>query len=482
MVLRPLAGCLATLCAGAALLAVPQPLLAQATSELPVSRIPVVFKTPWPALRALADSAIPKCEGQPPACQGASGNYILQHEDDWFVVATILGRDIGMKGSVWRFDPLELSLRNGELSSSLNILYRAKIGFPQRDDATQSCGYGEPAREVMVGARGKIAFSPDWYVDFTFKPVLRPEVHCGAIFERIDLAKWSAPVIERATEAATEKVRTLVREQTKIRDEAARIWAKLQEPIAVGSGVWLDIRPYAAFANVPEVTDSGQYLAMKAGLEARPRVVLGARPAAGTNPLPPLTRTAQGPGFNVNLNAILEYNKMARLLRQKLVGQTFTASERWPARRIRATVRDVQVRQSGGRVVISASVTGFFRGTLHLMGTPIFRDRGRLRGEIVIANLDYTLETRSLLARLTNRILQNRILRTMQANATFDVSNELAAAYQQINQALNSELTPHARLAGNLTQFGPGRISVGSNGVEAAYRLRGEVAVVVDPF
>ena len=31
----------------------------------------------------------------------ASGDYIVHHEDDWFVVATILRRDIGMKGSVW---------------------------------------------------------------------------------------------------------------------------------------------------------------------------------------------------------------------------------------------------------------------------------------------------------------------------------------------------------------------------------------------
>ncbi|MGV1014954.1 MAG: DUF4403 family protein [Methyloceanibacter sp.] len=478
-----LAGCLVLLAGtGVGLLSSPPLVLAQGAAELPVSRIPIVLKTSWPALTALADSAIPKCSGRYPVCQGSeASDYILRHEDDWFVVATILGRDIGMKGSMWRFDPLELSLTDGNLMASQNILYRAKIGFTQRDDA-QSCGFDEPAREIMTGAGGKIAFSPDWYVDFIFKPVLRPEVHCGTIFERVDLAKWSAPVMERAMDAATEKVRVLVREQTKIREQVMPIWAKMQEPIALGQGAWLDIRPYAAFANVPEVTDNGQYLTMKVGLEARPRVILGARPVAGTNPLPPLTGTAQGPAFNVNLNAIVEYNKMARLLRQKLVGQTFAAGESWPARRIRVTVRDVQVEASGGRVVISLAVTGFFRGTLRLMGTPIFRDRGRLRGEITIANIDYTVETRNLLVRLTNRIFQNRVRRSLQANAKFDISDELARAYQEINQALNSELTPTARLAGNLTNFGPGRIWVRKTGVEAAYRVSGEVMVVVNPF
>ena len=45
----------------------------------------------------------------------------MHHEDDWFIVATILGRDIGMKGRVWRYDPLVLTLDNGKLNSSLNI-------------------------------------------------------------------------------------------------------------------------------------------------------------------------------------------------------------------------------------------------------------------------------------------------------------------------------------------------------------------------
>lgn len=170
------------------------PALAQAPAPAQVSRIPVTFKTDWPALVALADSAIPKCGGQPPKCQSAeaSGDYIVHHEDDWFVVATILGRDIGMKGSVWRFDRLQLSLTDGKLKSSLNIFYRTKIGFLARDGATQSCGYNEPANVAMLGVGG--AFSQDWYVDFTFKPALQANIHCGEIFERIDLAKWERDV------------------------------------------------------------------------------------------------------------------------------------------------------------------------------------------------------------------------------------------------------------------------------------------------
>jgi hypothetical protein len=199
----------------------PAPALAQtAPPATQVSRIPVTFKTSWPALVALAEQAVPRCTGTPPKCAASdASSYIVRHEDDWFVVATILGRDIGMKGAVWRFDPLQLALTDGKLSSRLNLFYRTKISFLAREETTKSCGYNEPASAATVGAGGAIAFSPDWYVDFTFKPVLQADIHCGETFERFDLAKLSAPVIERALEATTENVRSLVRAQTKIREQ-----------------------------------------------------------------------------------------------------------------------------------------------------------------------------------------------------------------------------------------------------------------------
>jgi hypothetical protein len=123
-------------------------------------------------------------------------------------------------------------------------------------------------------------------------------------------------------------------------------------------------------------------------------------------------------------------------------------------------------------------VRGFVGGTLHLVGTPIFRDRGRLRGNIVIRNLDYTIQTRSLLLRLGNRIFQRNILNRLRAAAEWDVT-ELAQAYNQVNQALNQQLTPEARLVTSLSTFRPGQIFVTARGVEADHLVSGQVSVVV---
>ncbi len=58
----------------------------------------------------------------------------------------------------------------------------------------------------------------------------------------------------------------------------------------------------------------------------------------------------------------------------------------------------------------------------------------------------------------------------------------LAAVCAQVNQALNSEITPQARIVSTLSQFGPGRIWVTGRGVEAGYRIARQVTVAVNPF
>ena len=60
--------------------------------------------------------------------------------------------------------------------------------------------------------------------------------------------------------------------------------------------------------------------------------------------------------------------------------------------------------------------------------------------------------------------------------------DELTQAYDQVNQALNQELMPGARLAGSLTEFRPVRIRVTNTGVELDHRVAGHVTVAVDPF
>jgi hypothetical protein len=348
--------------------------------------------------------------------------------------------------------------------------------------STAACGFDEAPPSVRLGGKAQIAYSPKWYLDFRVHPILEPDVRCNAVFERIDLANWSAKLIDHAMDPVTETIRDVIRAKTDLSGRATPLWAKLQEPISLGAGAWLEVRPYAAFANVPEVTDNGEYLTMKAGIEARPRVVLGARPSTGTRSLPPLSAHAYGPRFDVNLRAVLKYDKMTRLVRQKLVGQTFAAGERWPASGIRVTVTDASVQRDGQRVEVSVRVRGFVSGTLHLVGTPIFRDRGRLRGDIVVRNLDYTIQTRSLLLRLGNRIFQRSILNRLRAAAEWDVSSELAQAYNQVNLALNQQLTPEARLVTSLSTFRPAQIFVTAAGVEADHLVSGKVSVVVTPF
>jgi hypothetical protein len=86
----------------------------------PVSHISLIAATSWPSLVSKLDSAIPRCAGAFPVCQGGPGTFILQHEDAWDIVGNVpVDGDIGMKGSVWRWDRVNANLSNGSFSSAL---------------------------------------------------------------------------------------------------------------------------------------------------------------------------------------------------------------------------------------------------------------------------------------------------------------------------------------------------------------------------
>jgi hypothetical protein len=100
---------------------------------LPPSRLSVTLKTSWPAIRARVDSAIPKCGGIPgiDACLGTeeSGNFIIQRENAWEPIPVwIEGKQLGIKGRAWRWNPVDMALSNNIISASLPVFYHAKIG------------------------------------------------------------------------------------------------------------------------------------------------------------------------------------------------------------------------------------------------------------------------------------------------------------------------------------------------------------------
>ncbi len=207
--------------------------------------------------------------------------------------------------------------------------------------------------------------------------------------------------------------------------------------------------------------------------------MLGARPeASGPTPLPALSQGDVTPHFDVNVRGLITYDEASQKLKDELGGRRFSFFI------FSVEVEDVRVSGSGAKVVIAVDIRGAFNGTLYLFGTPYFIGGiGSVAGgQLIFEDIDYTVETRSLLARLGQVIFRNRIREELEAHSEWDLSRQLRSAVGKVTRAINRELTPEATMSGQLTSFGPGSVRVGPEGIEAWYRVGGKVEVALDPF
>ncbi len=190
--------------------------------------------------------------------------------------------------------------------------------------------------------------------------------------------------------------------------EGGLAWlAEPQDLMVAGRAMCLDLLP-GGLVLAPLTTANGQPVA-RVGVEVAPRVELGSCAGRGRRgvrrwrPEGLTVRTVPlGPSFQAQVMVAVGYQELAAQLRAAAVGQTWGP----PGRQLR--IHGLDVRDAGGRVLVSLQVTGALDGTLHLWGTPTVRWETRQapggaaaeRLILEVPDLRAAVDTESLLTRL----------------------------------------------------------------------------------
>jgi hypothetical protein len=484
MYCRMLAVSAALLASACTTLVDPKPPAAQPTAPEPtpgLSHLAVTAKTSWPALKSFADGAIAKCHGVYPGCLGTevSGHFIVQREGAWEVLGKIGGEDFGWKGSVWRWDPLDVAFANQTISASVKILYHVKVGFT-RVGGLVSCGYGQSAREIKPMVSAKLTLAPEWHAVAAFSSNVKAGSDCQLSLANVNVTPDLERGLDKALKKSTDKISEQIKTVTNVRPKAEQIWAKLADPIELAPKVWLDLRPVGALAGPLSLMDNDQYLGLTAALQAQPRIVVGEKPVPTLSPLPPLKQAPINPAFSVLLRGSIDFAEASRRFTELLAQKEFTVGDSWPKSWLKFRVTRVAVSGNGNELVVAAKIEGSAEGVLYLVGKPRFiqKDAG---GIVVVEDLDYTVETRNVLVNAGNAVFHNRIAEALRSEARWDVSAQLNDADAQLRKAINRDLSPQARLEGTVAKLNPREIWLDASSVNALVEAQGQLAVVLKP-
>ena len=99
------------------------------------------------------------------------------------------------------------------------------------------------------------------------------------------------------------------------------------------------------------------------------------------------------------------------------------------------------------------------------------------RSSLRLADLDFTLDSQSWLARLGDWIYHSDLRRVLTDKAHFLMDQQFQGLREAVQAGLNRQLAPHLHLSGALKAFRVAAVTTGPEGFQSQAYLEGEVQV-----
>ncbi|HEX6334557.1 MAG TPA: DUF4403 family protein, partial [Flavisolibacter sp.] len=264
------------------------------------------------------------------------------------------------------------------------------------------CGYDEPERRVQVGFTANFQLQPDH--------LLRTRItrHEPKALDKCEVCFWGQDVTNEVMKGLKEELdlsRKAIEDSFStynLRPLLQQAWNQLSDVYALPGVGYFSLNPKKLRMN--QFAASNDMLHISIGISATP-VVSSARPPVVPSPVPNLSQAANAGGFNIHLEAALQYDSLSQVMNTLLAGKRFDFSEGLFKKHVIITGAAVSGNEEGD-LVIRADFTGSFAGTAYFSGKPAYDSATQ---SIIVQDLDYDLRTKNLLLKTAGWLFSSRI-------------------------------------------------------------------------
>jgi len=173
-----------------------------------------------------------------------------------------------------------------------------------------------------------------------------------------------------------------------------------------------------------------------------------------------------------NVAAISTYESAAQLITSNFKGKEFAAGSR------KIVVQNVGLWQRDGKIIIALDMTGSINGTIYLSGIPNYNT---ITKEIYFDQMDYVLNTKGLLTRTANWLLQGVILKKIQENCRYSIKSNLEEGKKSLTPYLNN-FSPMKGVFvnGTMNDFEFEKVEITNKAIIAFITTTGKMSVKID--
>ncbi len=400
-------------------------------TEPDISSIKVPLKinlTPY--FKATDESLDYTFEGEEQNCSGVSFKYRFARKPIEFKgVGDKLLFDVDGKYSLW----LNYCPSCTDLFSSEPYCVTARI--------YASCGVNEPMRKIHVGYETKIGVTKNYS--------LRSNTKLRAVEAK---SPCKITVFEYdATETLKEEVSNVLRDLEKdidkeinsvsLKAEIEETWKLLHEPTDLAGYGFLELNPQSI--SVSEIKYIGNQAEIDVILKANPKV-LSQPSGTPIKPLPYLSDFEDRDGFDITTDIYSNYDSLSSVLTRDLKGLKLDLKGK------EVIFGDISIHGAQNKMVsIQLDFTGSKKGTIYLIGTPVFDAEAQ---HISFPDLEFDVKTKSALLKSAKWLFDKKVTTLIRESAAMDLEPYLEELKKTMNESLNIDLDDGIRMSGNVEQ------------------------------
>ena len=434
----------------------------EALKPLPSNNAPVIFKNKTSFVAMPIEITLKEIESQ--LNKNLSG---LIYND------SILSDD-KTEMKIWKTAPIKLSEKNGAIVSVIPMKIWAKFKY-----GTEFLGLND-TREINLN--GTITLNSkthltNWKLstnskleDFEWSE--SPSILVAG--KNVPITYIINPTLSIFKSKIAKKIDKAIDETCDFKPQVLAVLEKLSTPFLTSEQyeTWFKMVPMELY--VTEAKLSKSKITLNMGLKCNMQTMVGQEPKNGFDAAKIILKPVASIPENTTASvvAVSTYESASKIVTKNFQGQEFASGSR------KITVQKVDLWQKDGKMIIALDLLGSINGTIYLSGIPNYNS---ITKEIYFDQMDYVLNTKGILTKSANWLLQGTILRKIQENCRYSIKGNLEEGKKSMNPYLsNYSPMKGVFVNGTLNDFEFEKIELTDKAIIAFITTSGKMSINID--
>jgi hypothetical protein len=319
---------------------------------------------------------------------------------------------------IWKTAPIKLTEKNGIITSVLPLKIWSKFKY-----GTDFMGLND-TREINLNGTIILesnATLSNWKLttvstikDFEWSE--SPSILIGG--KSVAITYIINPTLSIFKGKLAKKVDKAIAESCDFKPYVIEVLKKLSNPILTSEQyqAWFKLLPIEVYVTDAILKDSK--VKMNLGLKCTMQTMIGEQPKISFDEKSIDFKAVSSVPDKVvaNIAAVSTYTNASKLITTNFKGKEFASGSR------KIVVNQVNLWNRAGKIIIALEMNGSIDGTIYLSGIPNYN---ALTKEIYFDQMDYVLDSKGILTKTANWLLQGVILKKIESNCRYSIKENL---------------------------------------------------------